>query len=560
MRKKYVWFALAAIISFSVLIRTYPLFQHALWGYDCGEYVYYANHWVNDGKAFLEPQGWGKAYPFFPSLFIVGGSFSLLTGADIQGSLLFVPIVIGAFSPLFIFILTHRLTRSAKPAVLASLFFTCIPPVIYHYSQTKPETLAFFILTFILALVLIFYQRQDVRYLFLLFPASIALIVTHHLTAYFLMLFLVGGLFLSWIWKREVPLSEKQIFYFYIIFALLVIPYWVFLAPPFRHNRIYKALGTPGHTIVLAPFLVALFIRAVSWLRQRYDFKVPVDIHDEDINKFYTVTAFSSIILSAIIGYVAFWRIPGRGLKLGLTVFIYVPILFLSFFAIPARKWIRAMKEGPHILGWFLLTTLSMILGVISGTTSLLPSRHLSFLFLSVSILFGIGLYHLQDYYNPRGGLKRKAAIALVVFLILALNIPFSYPSPEMLQNFDERTGWKDVECAYWMKGTSRKIGTGHRLSSASFSVSNKNLTWIDEYHMFYSSDYRKAVEEIDKLNVTYIMWDEQMKESVNTRPSENPRPFNPELRHRYKQGYLLYTSKECYVYPAPNNSTEDGG
>jgi len=83
-------------------------------------------------------------------MLIVASSFHLLSGMSVSSSTMFVPVVLSALSPLFIFLLVHKITRNKKVSLISSLFFSVLPPVIYNYSQPKPETLGIFLFLFIL--------------------------------------------------------------------------------------------------------------------------------------------------------------------------------------------------------------------------------------------------------------------------------------------------------------------------------------------------------------------------------------------------------------------------
>ncbi|MFW6145112.1 MAG: hypothetical protein ACOC55_06015, partial [Candidatus Natronoplasma sp.] len=208
--KRSGWFALAAIISFSLLMRTLPLYDYALWGMDAGEYLYYTQRWMESGGSYLSIDGWGEAYPFFPGIFILSGAFSSLSGADLTHSFNFTSVLISGLSPLFVFLIVHKLMNDWRPAILSSFYFAALPPLIYSYSQPKPETLGFFFLTFILALNVTL-LREHKKVIVLMMMGVFALIITHHLSTYFLLLMLFGGFFVSRLWRsKEWPLDRHR--------------------------------------------------------------------------------------------------------------------------------------------------------------------------------------------------------------------------------------------------------------------------------------------------------------------------------------------------------------
>ncbi|MEF8874520.1 MAG: hypothetical protein V5A88_07620, partial [Candidatus Thermoplasmatota archaeon] len=292
--KRSGWFALIAIISFSILIRTVPLYEYSLWGMDCGEYVYYTHQWIETGGAYTSIDGWGKAYPFFPGMFILGGAFSLLSGADLISSVMFVPVVISGLSPLFLFLIVQKLMEDWRPAILSAFFFAGLPPVIYSYSQPKPETLGFFLLTFILALNVTL-LRKNRKAVVPMSIGVIALIITHHFSTYFLLLMLLGGVFISRFWRREEWPLDKQRTFLFLFFSVFTLTYWLYFATPFAENRVKGALLFPSYFIVVVPFASILFIELLVRFRRRYDISMPINVHKQEMKSFLLL--FTAVLL-----------------------------------------------------------------------------------------------------------------------------------------------------------------------------------------------------------------------------------------------------------------------
>jgi len=549
MMKKSMWFALGAIISFSILIRTIPLFGNSLWGIDCGEYVYYTNQWVTEGRSYLSVDGWGQAYPYFPGMLIVASSFHLLSGFPVTSSTLFIPVVLSALSPLFIFLLTHKITRNKKASILASLFFAALPPVIYNYSQPKPETLG--VLIFLFLLTIIISARDNNKMGLVLVISSIALIFTHHLTSYFIILFLVGGFFVVTLWRNKQRSLERNRIYYYVFFIILTVSFWLSV-PTFRHNRLYEALFFPSFTVVIVPFLFIPFIILVAKFREKIDYIMPIKLHKQDIKRFLKVSLITITLTIILLSGVAFGAFTKEA-EIGYSVYLYVPTMVLGLFSLFSRKIVKAYKEGPFVLGWILFTGFSITAGLISGSTSLRPMRHVSFFLVPLSLLFGLGLYQFYQVYNPTLDKKKAVTLGAVILILIGLNVPLSYPSQDLISGYDEGTGWNDIEAFYWMKGKDGKIATDHRMSAAAFSISIKNLTWTEGGSIFFSSDYDKAVTTMKELNVSFIVYDNEMKRGTCITPGVTPKPLNKKLMNDYKENsYILYSSKECIVLSAP--------
>lgn len=227
--------------------------------------------------------------------------------------------------------------------------------------------------------------------------------------------------------------------------------------------------------------------------------------------------------------------------------------MILGLFSLFSRKIIKAYDEGPFVLGWLLFTCLSIIAGLISGSTSLRPIRHVSFFIIPLSLLFGIGIHQFYQVYNPTFDKRKAVVFGGIILILIGLNLPLSYPNQDIASGYDEGTGWNDLETFYWMEGYQGKIATDHRMSAAAFSIGIKNVTWTEGESIFFSSNLNTAGKTLDKLNVSYIVYDNEMKKGTSIEPGVTPKPFHKELRMAYQENaYILYSSNKCKVLSAP--------
>jgi len=548
------WFALISIISFSVLISTIPLFEYTLWGMDCGEYIYYTHRWVDMGGAYLSIDGWGKAYPFFPGLFILGGGFHLLSGVDLVHSMVFVPVVFSALSPLFVFLIVKKVMDDWRPAILSAFFFTVLPPLIYGYSHPRPETLGFFFMLLILSLTLCTLDSR-VKKILPLFVVLSSLIITHHFSTYFLILFFFGGIYVSKIWRKEEREEDTFRTRLLLIMMVTTFAYWIFYSVPFGQRRIKDALIFPSYTVLVVPFILLILSEFLVRFRRNIDFFVPINFHKESLRSFLFFSSLALLVTVPLMISVALGTLPVRQIELGSTVFLYLPIVVLSLFALGSRKIIKTVEEGPTIIGWFSFVIFSITIGFVFDSSSLLPMRQFTFLLFTVSLLFGIGLFHFENIiFNPIDSKRKTLVLGVFVILLSSFLVPLSYPSQERAGGFTEGIESEDMEVAFWAKhSTERRIATDHRMSNALFSVGNDNLTWRDGHDMYFSSDLDRALDDLESNNVSYILWDEEMEKGAAIELGRNPRPLNPDLVEKYHESFeLIYMSEECVVYAVP--------
>ncbi len=549
--KKSGWFALLSIIAFSFLIRTIPLYEYTLWGMDFGDYFYYTSRWVETGGAYLSIDGWGQAYPFFPGMFILGGGFHLLSGVDLLRSTMFVPVVVSALSPLFVFMIVHRVMDDWRPAIFSAFFFTSLPPIIYGYSHPRPETLGFFLMLLILSLNITSLERHRKTILPIII-ALCSLIITHHLSTYFLILFFIGGVSVSKLWRTKEWVVDTIRTRLLLVFMISTFLYWIFYSTPFGENRIEGALGFPSYTIVFAPFIFLIFLEFLTIVRRKIDITIPINFHKQDIKSFLTWVILAILVLIPIIIYITIGTIPAMEIEIGSTVLIYLPMVFLGLFALSSRKIIKAVKEGPTLIGWLVFVIISIFIGVISGSRSLLPLRHFTFFLLVASLFIGIGIFHFEvTVFNPKSKKRKTLALGMVVIILVAFLIPLSYPSQERAGGFIEGVESEDMEAAFWTRHSiTGRVAADHRISGALFSVSNEEVTWRDGYEMYFSDEFSEAIEDMQENNVSYIMWDEEMKKGTIIELGQNPQPLTQSLIESYHENFhLVYKSEEVVVY-----------
>jgi len=548
-KSKVILLSLLSIILISLLLRTIPLFRYSMWGMDCGEYIYYTGRWTETGSSYLSIDGWAQAYPYFPGMFVLSGSFVLISGTSTLESTVFLPVILSSFVPLMVFLVSYKITKRWKPSLIASIFLSVVAPFVYNHSQPKPETVGVFIMM-ILLICFVMLSKKSKKFYLLVIPTALALAVTHHLTSYFLILFMLGGIFISELSKRRTDKDNIYRLFGYISVTAVVISFWMIYADPFRERRIYQALGTPSYSIILGPFAVLIIAYILVKLRRRSDYVLPINIHKQNLRSFIKFAVPALVISSLLLLFAGYYRVPGRDFKLGPQVFFYFPLIFLGILAVEARKIIKFFKDGMHVVGWFLFAMISMILGIITEDSSLLPMRQLSFLILPLAILLGLGIVQVFDLYNPFKKKWKTAGMIVLVILLLSWSIPFTYPEQERASGYHEGSDWEDVEAAIWSRNLDGRIATDHRMSAVLFAASNQNLTWVDGYDMYFSPDHDEIRRELDELNISYILWDQEMLRGVTTAPGVTPYPFDESaLKYYRRNDYSVYKTEECEAY-----------
>ncbi|MFO8110135.1 MAG: hypothetical protein R6U17_06435 [Thermoplasmata archaeon] len=549
--KRSYWYALAALIILSILVRTYPLFSHSLWGMDAGEYVYYTKQWIVSGSMHRSIDGWAGAYPFFPGLFSLSGSFHLLTGIGVYESVSFTPVILSSLVPLIVFLLVYRISLHKTASLLSAAFLTFIVPFVYSHSQPKPETLGFFLMVFILWMTFTVSKENFKRFLPLLVLFSAALIITHHLSSFFLIIFLLGGYFFSELLRTRTLWENKFRGWFYLGFTTATLLYWSFGAPVFRDQRLLGTLGFPSYSIVLAPYAVIIFAYLIINLRRKISWKPEVDLSGDELSEKAIFSVILSAIIIGILVYSSFVNIPGTDIVLETDILLYSPLLLFGIFALFSSALLLNLREGTSVLGWILAACFTFILGVITGSSSLYTIRQVAFFMLPLAVLFGIGTIWFHNLTDPFS--KRTKVLALCIIILLAWNVPLMYPSQETAGGYVEWTDHDAIEASYWARySVNDNILTDHRLSGAIFSTGKLNVSWTEGEPAYFSDSVQEAEETISHLDVKYIMMDRCMIKGAAVTEGTNPEPVNPVLLKWYRSGYAVYRGENTELYLIP--------
>src|SRR5439155_47762 len=129
-------------------------------------------------------------YPYFPGVFFPQAGLVDLAGGDVPTVMNLLIPILGVFTVFPRFLLAVRITKEPRFGLFAAAFLAGAIPHAYTTAHAAPATLGDL---FVFAgLVLFLRLRADPKALAPLLLVSGALIVTHHLSAYFLLLMVLG--------------------------------------------------------------------------------------------------------------------------------------------------------------------------------------------------------------------------------------------------------------------------------------------------------------------------------------------------------------------------------
>ncbi|MGC2789518.1 MAG: hypothetical protein WA547_05625 [Thermoplasmata archaeon] len=509
---------LALILVFLALE---PYLSYSVFGSDTGEYYRLTATLLSTGHVPVGSAygGWGTAYPDFPGIFLLAGAGAGALGLDPFTALTVIIPVVAVLSVFPLFLLFRRIYPHDTVALLAAAIGSVAMPRMF--SIAHPAPLAFGDFLAVAALWMFVESRRDTRWYLPLALSSGALIVTHHLSTFFLLIGALGGLlFLElWrpgLWSRRFP-SREFVYLGALVTAALV--FWFYGTTAFVSTVILPAFPPSIATTPTAAFgileaagvaLVVIAGGLVWWRRARFRphrewVRLPTD---------RSVLRDFVLLIVGIFGGVAvlvFVAIPGTTQTTSPAAILwFAPVLALVVFASGSRKALTPARLGPWGLTWLGALSLSAVLVLAAGeapgssfshfASAFPPERFAEYLFLPLALLVAVGIARLVARVGDRAGRRAFLAAGLGVVLLLAANAAIVYPPQADLGGFEE--GLTHGDAALWMwigiaEPRSAVVASDHRLSSMIFGFDGNPATWGSTPALFTGTNFSAAVSEL---------------------------------------------------------------
>ncbi len=562
-RAHLLW--LAALFLALVFVALEPLLGVPVFGSDSGEYYRLTSALVTTGHIPLASyNGWGSAYQDFPGIFLLSGATAAATGTDPLAALAVVVPVASVFSVVPLFLLFRRLFPQEEIALLGAGFASFAMPRLFTLAHPAPVSLGDLLV--VAGLWMFVEGRRDVRWYLPLALTSTALIVTHHLSSYFLLLSALGGLLLLELvtpgrWSRRFPARELA---FLAAFGLGIVAYWFGYATDFR-SVIDSGLGRFADLapIAAAPAVVASVLVVGALIRWRRGRRRPAPTPRLPSDR-SLVKDFAILLGGAVGGIVALLLAPlpgGAHVTSLAAVLFFLPLFLVVALATGSRRLLLFSRLGPYALTWLAVIGLSAILGWVSQSAVLLPTRHAEYLLLPLGLLTAVSLGRLVARWGDRSGRRAVAAGSVAVVLLLAANAAIVYPPPAFLGGFQE--GLTSADAAEWMwvgigLPPTAVVASDHRLSSMIFGLDGNPATWDSTPALFVGTNRSAALAELNGSfapheirAINAVAVDAVMHGGVALDPAAAALPMSPEALAWLGQTPFvpLYENGEQIVY-----------
>jgi hypothetical protein len=519
-------FLLIIITAIAIFIRSIPAFLNPAWGADFGIYYGLTNYFIETKELFNPYTGWGNSYQYFPVLYAISGISHWITGIGlIEIMPKIAPIFGGLTIPIFYFIVLELL-RNRRIAIISAALLSVATFHVYQTSHAAPLTIGHFFMMLSLYFFIKFITRK--QYIFPLFVTSILLILSHHFTTYFYIISITFILFsiLSDNFKNK---RDLYLLLYIVFISLLTFSYWALIAEPVFYIFMQSKMFFSPYLIIML-FYVFLFggfilIKKIKGLDITF-----LKINLRELSNIKKFLIFSCILL--IISFYAINKyVPGVYVKITFNAILYsLPMIFLISLSFTGFSELKKTPGGRIFQGWILALSLSFLYSILSS--NLYPDRHLEYIIIPLCVPAAILIKNMlsinkkslfiKTNFSPiitslSKNIHTKTIIAFFVSVMCISNMIAAYPTINSLNHIDERVTLPCVNMFQWMNGNisnTSVVASDHRLEMLLWAK-GFNITYGKTNNTWSSNNTLFCLFELKKLNISYILIDDIMRNSV---------------------------------------------
>lgn len=527
MYSTWLWLTLATMLA--IIVRSIPAWTNVAWGNDFGIYYGITNSIIKSQHLFIDYNGWGNSYQFFPVLYLIAALTHVVTGLNLLWLLpKIVPIIGGLTVPMMYFIVLELL-KDKKVAFTSALLLAIAPFHVYQTSHAAPLTVGHFFM--LLSIYLFVRYMRDWRFILPLILSTMLLVSSHHLTTYFYIISITAVTLVDAAYREKVDKKNLYMLVYVVAAASLAFSYWFFIAKPVFFDFMPAGVHLPPHYIVLLYYTLTfvsftLVLLKKRWFTGRGFFKN----HGLSMTS-KMIWSFSAILCGEVI-FFSLASIPGLNLRVNLASIPYsIPIIMFISLSVAGFSSLKNSRGGVVVRAWFVVIFSSFLYALLSGgNTNLYPDRHLEYMIVPLCVPAAVTLTRIMERMEMRkvfshplvitgSKLVHTKCLLAVVFIVMFMvsNVLVVYPAMDSINAVDERVTQPCINAIYWMKGNvSEKcvVASDHRLSMIlwaegfNITMGKTNLTWT-------SRSWRVCLPELHELNVSYVLIDDIMRGKV---------------------------------------------
>jgi len=561
--RKWTLPALLAALGIAVLLRLQPLLSFSIWGSDTGEYYTLTKGLVDRGFISTVYSGWGFGYPYFPGAEILVGATNIATSVDLLVLLKMVLPILGALTSLFAFLIGWTAFRDERAGLIAAGIVAVAMPHVFATSHPMPGTLGDLLAAACILLYLKLYE--DKMAMVPLMLASLALVPTHHLGAFFVFAPLIFVVFMRELFRSTSHPKMAPLDVIYLGFMLSAnLVYWLGVAIPFREEVLSSAFGIHPFFLV-AGALVGLFVAFLivryrhMHIKFRYEPRLPT------INRLFMFLGISVGIILSFLAFTALVEAPGTNVHIDPSeVALLLPVSLTFSMAILGVCSGEFSRRGLVIWLWLGAVSLILLFSIVTKNTVLVAYRIHEYVTLPVALMVGWGIAYMANLSFDTGPGTSKAprmALAVGVSGLLVMCAATAYPPTGLLGGFEEGTTCHELGSVAWAGSSipvrQSLVATDHRMSSMIFGFEGINATWDNAPHTFHDDlNGSKAELQNDKApsghaRISYVLIDGTIKKGVALKQWENALPMSKEAIAKFNQPPFnkVYSSGDLDIY-----------
>jgi len=520
--------ALFAILLLAVVMRLLPLLRSLYWGSDFGEYYALTKALADSGTLPTDYRGWGVTYPYFPGLYAVTGTFAVSGMPADAATALVVPLLAG-FAVLPLFLLAARVARDDLAGLVAAAFLAVAMPHVYATSHATPASLGDLLLV---ASLLMFVALRRCPKLFApLLLAGLAIVTTHHLAAYVLVLAAASALLLRAVLDAKLTVRAVRLeLAFLAVLLAATLAFWIGYAPSLW-TLVTNEASVPAYLMAAGAAALVLLVPLVIVLRTRAAWRFRPRARSARGAGF--AAGVAAVTAFAIVGLATFVPVAGTTIRLDLaTPLLFAPFFAFLGFAAAGRKAMDFSREGPDVTAWFLALVLSIVFGALVAPEVLIPYRHIEYATIPLAVMVGMGWRWLTMAEGARG----QAVAGGVALLLVAGTAASALPTREAVVGFEEGISPRTVEAALWVGENADGLVAGdHRLSTALFGFGGVDATWDRAGDFWHTEDLGATLAAMTNVpvvdgftNVSWVVIDADLRAGVQTSPFAPAAPLLP--------------------------------
>ncbi|HEX17128.1 MAG TPA: hypothetical protein ENG60_01755 [Thermoplasmatales archaeon] len=521
-------FVLLLILITAIFFRSIPVITNTAWGFDLGIYYGIALRMISEEELFIDYDGWGSSYQYFPVLYILSLGISKLTGLDLLKVMVALAPVIGGLTVLLFYMIVMELTRNRRLSLMSSALLAVAPFHVYQTSHAAPMTVGHLFMLSSLFLFLKF--KKDKRFLPFLLLSTILLILSHHLTTYFYLI-TIAGMIIWRSFKYGIGFGEssKELGYL-ILSSIMAFSYWRFVAKPVYYAFMRGGTGLEPHIVIIFYFLLILVSIPITFSLRRHRIHLILSGLSErfarSCKKIFLISFFSLLAMEI---YSMFFNIPATNIRMNPTaILLSIPLLLFASLSVSGLPFLSIGKGKSYIQGWLIAIGASLLYSLLTGNTTLYPERHIEYLMVpmclpaSLSIIEICKELNLYRFVSVRKKVSTEVLVSIVLLILVVSNGVTVYPSRYSLRFQDEEISDSCISATLWLRNHTHEndtIATDLRLSHLIWAY-GMNATFDETERLWTCKDWRGCIDELEGKNrnysrVTYILIDDVMRDFV---------------------------------------------